>query len=446
MVEFDPTMVAMYALNRDSCIWCDTSDMDLDGCTRWPMRWSSRIQDAGWPAYASISAPCPPWSHGGLQAGLKDEKGSALVHAWVLMRIFQLLWIAFEQVAGFKTRENYVAVQAIANWAGFELITDITSDLTNKEASLSSSLCRARHCWKQTRRMAAMHQVAWDDPQNLWQLWRDQCPRILAVWACLCDNRNVHGAHIDAGTSSTLRFCSIEFLALIRSRMCSCMRMGNNMNYRYIISPVEGSLGSLSDRQNQTFRFWAPWEVAMLHLQDHDILLPKPQEVSWGRFGKLQSYTTCSTHPRQHLHLGVPATFPSSQTSSRTRCPTDWQYGTPPEAKKTLPGILRERKLQPAELIKQPEPNQSSLANSAYSFHLTHGGTHTAPGPTANPHPDPARWRTSDDTAQPSLPSDNNPSTRGPWRILHSVSPTSPPHASGRYGVRGFFLLNPSAH
>ena len=71
------------------------------------------------PQIVCVSAPCQPWSVGGLGSGLDSEDGRLLLHVFGQMAFLQPPVIVLEQVHGFRTHPHSVQVQQAWIEAGY---------------------------------------------------------------------------------------------------------------------------------------------------------------------------------------------------------------------------------------------------------------------------------------------------------------------------------------
>ena len=300
-VEWDKTMALMYAMNHQASICPAKAELKPGWLQneKGNVVFQMRVQDPQWlqqcinnvPAYATMSAPCPPWSTGGLQGGFSDENGLALLYAWGALRQLQPTWVAFEQVAGFKAHPQYQDAQLIANWAGYELVHEVTIDLAE-----TAPVKRPRLLGIYARFDAAAA------PRERWQRWIkwiEQTPRTFGSYEHLSEEevKQFEPTYDEASMYMEPTLMPGPLRPWSRSEILAQRIPGLDQKQGTFMHAY-GRQHSLPShhlhskglfgffiRQGNTFRFWTPWEQAMLHLQDGDLCMLKPKEVSWGALG-----------------------------------------------------------------------------------------------------------------------------------------------------------------
>ena len=79
---------------------------------------------------AMMSSPCQPWSTAGWETGFSHESGTAVLHAIMKLAFARPSIILIENVAGFRTHEQWAWVHALLDFAHYQQVWETTSDLS----------------------------------------------------------------------------------------------------------------------------------------------------------------------------------------------------------------------------------------------------------------------------------------------------------------------------
>ena len=257
------------------------------------------VQDHEWlkhvaqirPFAAVISAPCPPWSVSGMLRGLNDDNGMVFLHCIGRLRILQPEWVAIEQVCGFKNHDHYQTLMAAFNWAGFEKVDDVMIDL--------AEMCPVRRprwlglfCRKDLKDLETVSWKRWIrrlevTPQTFGsfvELLPQECqlfePTVKEAQMYL-DSSLMPGPIRSWTKAQMLQY---RIPGLTQKQGTFMYAYGNQHNLPAYRLLNRGLFGFFV-RQANTFRFWTPWEQALLHLQTHGLIMLKPKHISWQFLG-----------------------------------------------------------------------------------------------------------------------------------------------------------------
>ena len=392
-VDWNMNAALQYAITHDASIIPD--GLDISEETFYQMDsdlvFVQGIRDVKWlqtmsqirPSYMTISAPCPPWSSGGLLQGLHDEQGLAFLDAWQIARILQPKLIAVEQVAGFRSHEHYDLMIEIAAWAGYDLIIDQTSDLSTITPT------------RRTRWLAVFRRHNLATPETPpWVKWPQYlemnptsfgCQEQLPLWErqLFEPSQEVARMYMDSALMpGPIRQWSRS--EIIQHRVPGPLQKHptfmaaygyqHDLPYRHLLS--KGLFGVFA-RQDETFRFFTPWEVLCMHLHVGGALLLKPAKISWQILGNLIALPHAVMTLINLFVIDQPEnTYPDSTTifqqllakrvtiSTATRMQDDmaWYIGTLPQTQHLqgqLRRLVRQLGLQPDDtdtyVIRFPE-------------------------------------------------------------------------------------------
>ena len=293
------------ALNHDAVIVTKHSEVSQDFLSKIDRSvvFHQAVQDNEWlpmiapirPFAAVISAPCPPWSVSGLLRGLNDENGLVMLHCIGRARILQPEWIAMEQVAGFKCHNQYQTVLAAMNWAGYDLVEDVLVDQAEmtpvRRNRWLSIFCRTdlqrtdRQPWKRWIKRLSVTPANFDSFEELpLHECRNFEPTIRDAEMYL-DSSLMPGA-LRPWTKSQMIQARIP--GINQKQGTFMHNYGNSHNLPLSHLSNRGLFGFFV-RQSDSFRFWTPWEEAMMHLQIGGLILLKPKEISWKILGNMIS-------------------------------------------------------------------------------------------------------------------------------------------------------------
>ncbi|CAE7812076.1 unnamed protein product, partial [Symbiodinium sp. CCMP2456] len=115
--QVNPGLQAIY--NQEELLQqCSSQDLGFI-CTNLESPWWLQGLVITAPQVICVSAPCQPWSVGGLGSGLDSEEGRLLLHVFGQMAFLQPAVIVLEQVPGFRKHPHFDQVQQAWIEAGY---------------------------------------------------------------------------------------------------------------------------------------------------------------------------------------------------------------------------------------------------------------------------------------------------------------------------------------
>ena len=302
-VDWNMNAVLQYAISHGACILPD--NMEIDAETYYQidedMVFVQSIQDEKWlrtvaqirPHYMTISAPCPPWSTGGLLQGLNDEQGLAFLDSWRIARLLRPRLVAVEQVAGFKGHEHYTLMLEVAAWAGFDLLLEQICDLAEvcptkrsrwiaifRRHDLADS---ADHVWKKWPKWLAMNPTSFGSQEEL-PPWEQRLFTPSPEVAQLYLDSTLMPGPIRQWSRSEIIQHRVPGPLQKQGTFMAAYGHQHELPLRHLTS--KGLFGFFA-RQGQSFRFFAPWEILLMHLHHGGALLLKPPKISWQTLGNM---------------------------------------------------------------------------------------------------------------------------------------------------------------
>ena len=304
-VEMDEAAAVQYALSHATAIVTPQSDVPLNflHTMKEDVVFVENIQSQRWqqlastirPASMTMSAPCPSWSSASKQLGLEDSNGQAFVKAWVVARKLQPEWIGVEQVCGFKSHPHYETVLRVAQWAGYRLIEEKVIELAE-----IAPVKRPRWLAIFARQDVQAHQnVQWKN----WVKWLDTSPLAFGSfdempdWECRSFEPTVEVAtqYMDSALlPGPMRPWTPQEILAFRipgpfQKQPVFLAAYGRQHELPAQALLSGGLLGFFTRQQNTFRWWSPWEQSMLHLQSSGIVMLKPARLSWQLLGNMIS-------------------------------------------------------------------------------------------------------------------------------------------------------------
>ena len=302
-VDHDLSAVIQYAITHDAAIFTPTSPTALDSILKndKDIVFHQGVNDLPWlqhvavvrPKTATVSAPCPSWSSSGGRQGLQDDNGNAFASAWKALRILQPQIVGVEQVCGFRSHPHFEVVLEIARWAGYELQCDHVYDLaemtpTRRPRWLAIFMrqdCQPPEDWQWTK----------------WIKWMDRTPEVFGAFDDLSEPESlgfqpsveVATMYFDdslmpgtlrAWTKAEIIQHRIPGKAQKQGIFMRAYGFQHELPYHVLLS--RGLFGHFV-RQNDVFRFWTPWEIAMMHILPAGLVMVKPLRTSYQLLGNL---------------------------------------------------------------------------------------------------------------------------------------------------------------
>ena len=302
-LDHELSAVVQYATSHQAAVLTTTSPLGVDALEQIQtdvifyeeissVTW---LQKVAWirPKYVTVSAPCPSWSAAGMRSGLEDENGITFVEAWKSLRLLQPDVVGVEQVSGFKSHPHFELMQDIGRWAGYELLHDSIHEL--------AEVCPV----KRPRWLAIYVRQDLTPPSDWtwqpWIKWMDRTPSIfgaldhLSPWECACFEPSYEVAKMYMESNlmpGALRSWTRQEILRYRipgndQKQNVFMRaygFQHDLPYHVLLS--RGLMGHFV-RQEDTFRFWTPWEIALLHLLPRGITMIKPVKIAYQLLGNM---------------------------------------------------------------------------------------------------------------------------------------------------------------
>ena len=248
------------------------------------------------PHFASVSAPCPPWSRSGRGGGLNRPEGMLLLRVLMMLRWVQVTFVLLEQVATVTSHEHFEIIQHVLHWVGFRLAWYRTADMQD--------LCRAAR----PRWLALLVRIHADIPAVPPQIWKRIDRNLLPN-----PKIDLPPAHLDAmkihpeemtfatdpqymkykGRAWAMDMKDINVLGLRTynggTTPCFLARYGT----QYLLDPnmlqEQGFHGHYvgDTRFPESCRLWHPSEIAVMHGIAKPTFLPSDPFLAWFGLGNM---------------------------------------------------------------------------------------------------------------------------------------------------------------
>ena len=302
-IDWNMNAALQYAITHDACILPDSMEIDVD--TYYQINenvvFVQPVMDGRWlktlirirPHYMTISAPCPPWSTGGLLQGLNDEQGLAFLDAWRIARILGPRFVAVEQVAGFKGHDHFTLMLEVAAWAGYDLLLEQVCDLAElcptkrsrwiaifRRHDLADS---ALHTWKKWPKWLAMNPTSFGSQEELPPWEQALFTPSTEVAQQYMDSTLMPGPIRQWSRSEIIQH-RVPGPLQKQGTFMAAYGHQHELPLRHLTS--KGLFGFFA-RQGQSFRFFTPWEILLMHLHHGGALLLKPPKISWQILGNM---------------------------------------------------------------------------------------------------------------------------------------------------------------
>ena len=259
------------------------------------------VQDLSWqkqlqflPMFRwTISAPCVSWSTAASQEGFWSPDGLALGHALGHIRLFKPPVVAIEQVAGFATHEQFGLAERMMQWAGFHLLHSGTYDIATvtpcRRARWLGIL--VHHESLPHINMQLLHTYAWP---------RIPCTaRNFEAIRCMTASESLQ---FEPSVAEATMYFASDFMPgthriwskkqILDYRIPSLDGKIPTFMARYgqqhLLRPYQLSNRGLFGhflRSGTSFRFWSPYEIALLHGQTAPVTILKPKQLGWETLG-----------------------------------------------------------------------------------------------------------------------------------------------------------------
>eukprot|EP00438_Fugacium_kawagutii_P010707 Skav212509 [mRNA] locus=scaffold2713:134609:139813:+ [translate_table: standard] len=263
-------------------------------CPIQDLHWQRLLQDIHTLAWC-ISAPCPSWSFAGDQEGFFAQDGQCLADALGQAKIHRPDYLLLEQVSGFPAHDHFDMFCRLLAWAGYRVLHHQCYELSN--------VCPVKRC----RWIALCHHVSVTPPFVPIARWPKLMTTPQHFDAILClDDMQLRTYEPNKETAQ--KYWNPAYMPgkktnwskqdIIRFRLPSLEEplptflaaYGSQHGLPEKTLLKRGMFGHFV-RQNNTFRFFCPVEILMLHSHATTTLILKPIKHAY------QSLGNCITIP-----------------------------------------------------------------------------------------------------------------------------------------------------
>eukprot|EP00438_Fugacium_kawagutii_P005228 Skav208685 [mRNA] locus=scaffold6485:1060:4992:+ [translate_table: standard] len=235
-----------------------------------------------------MSAPCPPWSAAGVQQGLNDPQGELLVAAVGHIRIHRPKVVCVEHVSGFVQHVHYPIFHLLMKWAGYNQVHQGVFELANV-----APVRRARwlSVYVPADTLVPIKEYPWPMiPGSVthfdifFPLDEDT---ILQLQPTTQEASKYFDPQYAPGNSKTLTHSDMLRIRLpdLTRQLPTCMFQYGNAHRLDDKHLRKKGLFGYFVRQGASFRFFAPFELLLLHIQLDACVLAKPNTVGWQTIG-----------------------------------------------------------------------------------------------------------------------------------------------------------------
>lgn len=298
-IESHQQYAIQFALNHKTTVVGDLLSMPPEFLIQHPndVLFITEIQDVKWQQQMqwlnhhlwTASSPCQSWSLAGHHAGLETQNGQALVHTICQAKIFKPKYLGLEQVAGFAEHKHFVLVKRLLTWANYRVVFEKVLDM--------SDVCPVRRS-----RWLALYQHEDVSCSNIEiQPW-PKMHRPAEDFDALHLMEDADVGEFQPAHHVAAKYFSKDFFPG-RNKQCTQaqiidMRLpklnevlptfmkqyGNAHNLDEDLLKSKGLFGAFI-QQGRTFRFFTPYEIMKLHVQNEPATMLKPATLAWQTMG-----------------------------------------------------------------------------------------------------------------------------------------------------------------
>eukprot|EP00435_Cladocopium_sp_Y103_P064573 s101_g26.t1 len=237
----------------------------------------------------SMSAPCQSWSAASYQDGLKSVHGQSFVYSICQAKVFRPRFIGLEQVAGFSQHVQFGFMMNLLDWAGYVKVFQKVCDMAD-----ISPVKRQRWLALYVRKDAFVQTLQpqpWPkapvSPKNFEALHvHDDFTRHAFEPSFQAASRYFSEAFMPKKRDGWTKAEIIAFrVPSLDVPLPTFMKQyGNSHNLNETLLRSNGLFGVFV-RHDDSFRFFAPYEILKLHVQRDPTTLLKPASLAWGTLG-----------------------------------------------------------------------------------------------------------------------------------------------------------------
>lgn len=230
----------------------------------------------------------------GREQGLDDIWAQSLPKAFAAARFHQPPMLLFENVKGFRQHPQYPIFGQLLSWAGYQIFHEGVFEL--------AEICPIRR----PRYLAILvrRDLTWENLPS-WQPWKDftfSTPLNFDCWSPTQPNE-VEDYFPSEATKNF--YMSAELCPTRGDRPVSTHRVfqtrvpGLTVKQPVLMAKygeqhlldinllLEKGLHGFFCPDQMTYRWWKPIELALMHLQPHDLILFRPREHAWHSLGNM---------------------------------------------------------------------------------------------------------------------------------------------------------------
>ena len=242
----------------------------------------------------TISPPCQPWTRAAYQQGTDDPRGLTMPQAFGLARIHKPRLILFENVRGFRTHDQYPIFGQMMSWAGYQIFHEAIVELAD--------ICPIRR----PRYLAILIQrnVPWDGLPK-WHSWKDftfSTPLNFGCWTPQApdDPEDYFPSEVTKAFYMNAELCPTKGAQPVSTHRVFQTRVpGLNVKQPVLMAKygeqhlldvnllLEKGLHGFFCPDQMSYQWWKPMELALMHLQPHDLMLFRPRTHAWHILGNM---------------------------------------------------------------------------------------------------------------------------------------------------------------
>ena len=290
--------VAMcYAISHETGLLTDLTGLPRTFFSEYHSSWvvCKDIRDKSWQPFVAewgvdailLSPPCQPWSGAATSPGVERLDGKLTAIGLLQCRWFRPHYIALEQVVGFQTHPHKPVVLRILHWLGYRIVFEKVVDLADQSPSH-----RQRFLLVAVR----VHSNVTTAPLKGWfrQEFNKQplrcCIRLPAdMISQLQPTEDTKSLASNPEFSKGLgRLTPEKVLAsrITHDGQCAptfMAKYGSQHEFDISYLKKHGYFGHFVAMQDDTnsFRFWHPAEIAIIHGIVHSTFLPQELKLAW---------------------------------------------------------------------------------------------------------------------------------------------------------------------
>lgn len=292
-------MVMQHAVTHDSIVCTKATIQDL--ATNIPAQdiiVHARIQDTEWRSFFAmlesdlwcISAPCQPWSNSGRSRGFADENGKTALATLGLARVYRPKHLLWENVKGMKQHPHYEMMQHILKWCGYRVIHEILSE--------ASGLIPVNR----SRLLMLLERVEEPFFPTAWISWGQQIPVTPNNWQGLFAFDQHEPADWTLDHVTLIKYWEPQYRppSTPTNTTMTQLRLPDGNTILPVFMAQYGRQHELPEShlldkglmgffllEGQQVRWFAPYEIALMHLHFEEQAFLQPKAQAWTSVGNM---------------------------------------------------------------------------------------------------------------------------------------------------------------